>query len=158
MSDRRDIRITHHDPAMHRQMEEAAESVREWQRSNVAVGGVCDFCGTPFSEAGGIEAAVTWKGGAFSSSLSALDLDTLGTASLDILQNPYWMACPGCDAEVAKRDAAALADYVIANRHERVGPVVAEILAVVRDDLVGMYAAFFATDPQRWTGEEPKDA
>lgn len=138
------------DEEAQRVMREASANVRGWVDENLALGGACDFCARLFS----VEpVAATWRTTApIEATMSLLSNSTnnLGTATLPLGFDEEWAACAACDAVVALRDPERLVEHVIKHRDvERVGAIPAEILSVVKADLLQLYRVLFALDPVR---------
>lgn len=135
------------DRAVQATMEEAAQTVRDRSAENHAIGGVCDFCGTPVSERP-IGATYITEGLQIAT-LEGLDTETGGIGKTTFVNDPYWCACSDCDPVVMAGDPVKLAAYVVDNRHERVGVPRGPHDEEIRNDLVELYASFYALNPHR---------
>jgi hypothetical protein len=131
------------DREMQGAMDEAAVDAQKWTDENVAMGGVCDFCATPFSEC---KSVTTWTTGepivGTVAGLVYAESGEVVTGSTPQFYSPEWGACERCDPVIAKRDPALLADHVTEHSHDR-APIPPEIKAWFRADLLDLYTLFF---------------
>lgn len=142
------------DRTAQRMMNDAAMKVNEWQHSNIAVGGVCDFCAHPIPELGGEAAMTTWVTDApIIGAMSGLaDTDAgLGAATAPAYWSPEWGACPACSAVIEQHDPEALMRYVM--EHASPNAIPPELLkthrAIIEDDMTALYREFFARNPKK---------
>jgi hypothetical protein len=134
------------------EMARVGAEVEAWTRKNEADGGCCDFCSTLVGS-GPHAVFVTAE---LAESVSVIDGETLGAATLTLGYDPYWLACPGCAQAVRGGDPESLAAYVIEHRDRmRVGPIPEALLPEVRRDLVQLYGALYAGGLREVTSASP---